>query len=378
MTALCSKTAYPRLLRQPTTSFFLLGARGVGKSTWARLQYGRAHRIDLLDEALYQRLLAEPELFAGILQTVDEDEWVVVDEVQRIPSLLNEVHRFIEEHSLRFALGFACGYAGDKPRCEIRERMDGPGMSPCKARGVGSRLPVAWIAVKSAYVLGQGSQRSAARFRQQACGPRGAVRFDRGRRDSHREGSAHGRRLAPGGGDRRRSHAAAGGVHAHLAARTDGRRTARRARAAHPAGGALPRSVGSRLRADDLVVRRAMQQKMEFLAASQAVQEPPTEEEIEAFFCAAARTISSAGRVEFRQVYLSPDQRGAGAEQAAIDLLAMLRSEDPDRRPSPRGGMRSCSRPPMAGQTEREVSATFGEVFAEARGVSPSGSGRAR
>lgn len=99
-----SKTVYPRLLRQPTTSFFLLGARGVGKSTWARLQYGRAHRIDLLDEALYQRLLAEPELFAGILQTVDEDQWVVVDEVQRIPSLLNEVHRFIEEHSLRFAL----------------------------------------------------------------------------------------------------------------------------------------------------------------------------------------------------------------------------------------------------------------------------------
>jgi predicted AAA+ superfamily ATPase len=82
----------------------LLGARGVGKSTWARLRYGEAHRIDLLDEALYQRLLAEPEIFAGILRTVDEGQWVVVDEVQRIPSLLNEVHRFIEEHRMRFAL----------------------------------------------------------------------------------------------------------------------------------------------------------------------------------------------------------------------------------------------------------------------------------
>jgi predicted AAA+ superfamily ATPase len=99
-----SKAVYSRVLQPPAESFFLFGARGVGKSTWARLQYGRAHRIDLLDEALYQRLLTEPELFAGILRTVDEGQWVVVDEVQRIPSLLNEVHRFIEEHRLRFAL----------------------------------------------------------------------------------------------------------------------------------------------------------------------------------------------------------------------------------------------------------------------------------
>ncbi len=88
----------------PATSFFLFGARGVGKTTWARLQYEGARRVDLLDEALYQRLLVEPELFAGILRTVDEDQWVVVDEVQRVPGLLNEVHRFIEERRLRFAL----------------------------------------------------------------------------------------------------------------------------------------------------------------------------------------------------------------------------------------------------------------------------------
>lgn len=99
-----SKIVYSRVLQPPAASFFLFGARGVGKSTWARLGYDRAHRIDLLDEALYQRLLAEPELFAGILRTVDEGQWVVVDEVQRIPSLLNEVHRFIEDRRLRFAL----------------------------------------------------------------------------------------------------------------------------------------------------------------------------------------------------------------------------------------------------------------------------------
>ncbi len=95
---------YPRILAAPDTSFFLFGARGVGKSTWARLTLGQARRIDLLDEALYHRLLSEPALFSGLLRTVAEGDWVVVDEVQRIPGLLNEVHRFIEDRRLRFAL----------------------------------------------------------------------------------------------------------------------------------------------------------------------------------------------------------------------------------------------------------------------------------
>jgi hypothetical protein len=83
---------------------------------------------------------------------------------------------------------------------------------------------------------------------------------------------------------------------------------------------------------DDLVVRRAMQQKMEFLAASQVMQEPPTEEEIEAFFALRQERYRLPAVVSFSQVYLSLDQRGAGAEQAAIDLLRRLRSEDPDPR----------------------------------------------
>lgn len=98
------KKLYPRLARQPQTSFFLLGARGVGKSTWARQRFDEAKRFDLLDEGLYQRLLANPALFGDMLRPIPEEAWVVVDEVQRIPGLLNEVHRFIEERGLRFAL----------------------------------------------------------------------------------------------------------------------------------------------------------------------------------------------------------------------------------------------------------------------------------
>ena len=95
---------YQRITQLPARSFFLFGVRGVGKSSWARTALPQALRLDLLDEALFHDLLAEPSLFRELLSTVAPDEWVVIDEVQRIPSLLNEVHRLIEERSLRFAL----------------------------------------------------------------------------------------------------------------------------------------------------------------------------------------------------------------------------------------------------------------------------------
>lgn len=93
-----------RIYRLPAESFFLFGVRGVGKSTWIREQLPEAYRFDLLDEGLYQSFLADPGQFAGELRRLDAGSWVVVDEVQRLPGLLNEVHRFIEERGLRFAL----------------------------------------------------------------------------------------------------------------------------------------------------------------------------------------------------------------------------------------------------------------------------------
>ena len=56
--------SYKRLIRPPERSFFLLGMRGVGKSTWARATFPKANYVDLLDERLYQDLLADPSLFA--------------------------------------------------------------------------------------------------------------------------------------------------------------------------------------------------------------------------------------------------------------------------------------------------------------------------
>ncbi len=117
---------------------------------------------------------------------------------------------------------------------------------------------------------------------------------------------------------------------------------------------------------DDLVVRRAMQQKMEFLAASQAMQETPTEEEVEAFFALRQERYRLPAVLSFSQIYLSSDRRGAGAEQAAIDLLAKLRSDNPEADELSTYGDAIMLDTSYAGQTERDVSAAFGEVFAEA------------
>jgi predicted AAA+ superfamily ATPase len=100
-----------RLLKPPKQSFFLLGPRGSGKSTWLRATFPNAHVVDLLSEATYQRLMANPGAFADELRAVSPEKWVIVDEVQRLPDLLNEVHRFIEEKRLRFVL---CGSSARK------------------------------------------------------------------------------------------------------------------------------------------------------------------------------------------------------------------------------------------------------------------------
>jgi predicted kinase len=59
-----------RIFKCPKQSFFLLGPRGSGKTTWIRANLPEAHRIDLLSEETYQRLLAHPGQFANELRTV--------------------------------------------------------------------------------------------------------------------------------------------------------------------------------------------------------------------------------------------------------------------------------------------------------------------
>jgi len=97
-------SGYSRLVTPPAGSFFLLGIRGVGKSTWARGAFPAAYVVDLLDERRYHDFAASPGLLADELRAVPVRTPVVIDEVQRVPALLNEVHRAIEDTRRRFVL----------------------------------------------------------------------------------------------------------------------------------------------------------------------------------------------------------------------------------------------------------------------------------
>lgn len=95
---------YNRVLTIPKQSFFLFGPREVGKSTWLRENYQADANFNLLEEKRYQAYLRDSGLFGRELAALIPGSKVVVDEIQRLPQLLNEVHRFIEERSLTFIL----------------------------------------------------------------------------------------------------------------------------------------------------------------------------------------------------------------------------------------------------------------------------------
>lgn len=98
------KSALPRRLSPPSRTFFLFGPRGVGKSTWLRTAFSKAVWIDLLKTDLFYELTRHPENLESKLGACKEGAWVVIDEVQKVPSLLDEVHRLIESRGLRFVL----------------------------------------------------------------------------------------------------------------------------------------------------------------------------------------------------------------------------------------------------------------------------------
>ena len=94
---------YSRLIKVPDKSFFLFGPRGTGKTTWVRSSLPDAVYLDLLESELFNDLTANPQRLEGLLPS-QRNGWVIIDEVQRIPEILNEVHRLIEARACRFVL----------------------------------------------------------------------------------------------------------------------------------------------------------------------------------------------------------------------------------------------------------------------------------
>jgi len=101
-----SGTVVPRLLDLEKLlsqkSHFLFGPRQTGKTFLIRQTLKAARVYDLLDSSVYLTLSRNPGRIAEELDP--HDRLVVIDEIQRIPELLNEVHRLIEERGVRFLL----------------------------------------------------------------------------------------------------------------------------------------------------------------------------------------------------------------------------------------------------------------------------------
>ena len=93
-----------RLLTPPKTSAFLFGPRGTGKSTWLKAQGPNGVSYDLLDAQKALRLAKEPGLLYRELAGKKTGTWVILDEIQKVPVLLDDVHRLIEQKGLRFLM----------------------------------------------------------------------------------------------------------------------------------------------------------------------------------------------------------------------------------------------------------------------------------
>lgn len=82
-------------------SYFLFGPRATGKSTLIHQTLPNAKVYDLLEANTFSRLLRKPGLLA---EETSPSDWVVIDEIQKLPSLLDEVHRLIQQRQQRFLL----------------------------------------------------------------------------------------------------------------------------------------------------------------------------------------------------------------------------------------------------------------------------------
>ncbi|MBN2491085.1 MAG: ATP-binding protein [Planctomycetes bacterium] len=103
---------YAREIQLPDHSFFLFGPRGTGKTTWLRDNLHDALWFNLLLDDDYLPLLGSSRLFRERVEAQPTDSWVVVDEVPRLPGLLNEVHDLIS----RFPGGYKFALSGSSAR----------------------------------------------------------------------------------------------------------------------------------------------------------------------------------------------------------------------------------------------------------------------
>lgn len=97
---------FRRLVKLPKKrSFFLFGARGVGKTTLLRSLYEKnCLYINLLKATEEEELFRNPDSLKDRVLALDKKKWVIIDEIQKVPKLLDIIHDLIEEGQDRFIL----------------------------------------------------------------------------------------------------------------------------------------------------------------------------------------------------------------------------------------------------------------------------------
>lgn len=155
-----------RLLPAPIRSSFLFGPRGTGKSTYARQCFPDALLLDLRDGSLARGLTAVPERLHEMLDASPVDRWVVIDEVQRVPAILDPIHqRMDREPTRRFLMtgssarslhragvNLLGGRAGRRIMSPFLAAELGAAFSITRAQRLGL-LPVVWTADDPAQAL---------------------------------------------------------------------------------------------------------------------------------------------------------------------------------------------------------------------------------
>jgi hypothetical protein len=122
-------------------------------------------------------------------------------------------------------------------------------------------------------------------------------------------------------------------------------------------------AVGMGLDRDDTIIRRRLRQKLEFLVED-ASSSPPTDAELRAWLDEHPQSFRAEPQLAFRQVYVSPERRGASAGKDAEKLLARLRAKGQD---APTDGLGDASMLPSEQPLMplREVARSFGDDFAQ-------------
>lgn len=108
-----------RRLELPDHSFLLFGPRGTGKTTWLRHVLPDALWFDLLRTQTFLSLSRQPDSFRQQVEARPAGSWVVVDEVQRLPNVLNEVHALIAHHGKRYRFALSGSSARKLKRLDV-------------------------------------------------------------------------------------------------------------------------------------------------------------------------------------------------------------------------------------------------------------------